>query len=254
MNSPWGPINYRFGGGDLQKDKPAALLVHGSGGTGNAWDPVIDQFQWLSPIAIDLPGHGKSTGATCETADEYAKVLDHIRQELGLDKVVVIGQSLGGMIAQCYAHQFQQSCLAAIIVCSAASFDIPEERLEMVRSNWEAHVAINYPQQVSPRATSTLLETARQLNMARQPDVYLADLIVCRNANSTSWAHEISVPTLLIAGYEDQQIPPRLSEILYELIPNANLTIIGPSGHNIMLEQPLRLVGAIEPFVRQHLA
>jgi 3-oxoadipate enol-lactonase len=252
INSPWGTISYRYPEGGVKPGRPTAFLVHGSGGTAAAWDPVIERFETLMPIAVDLPGHGVSSGPTCGSAETYAEVLDHLRRELGLDRVIVIGQSLGGMIAQCYAYRFHDRCVAAVVVCSGPAFDIPEDRLELVRSDWDAHVALNYPQQVSPRAPAELLETARLLNMARVPEVYLADLIVCRSANSTEWAKKISVPTLLIAGYEDKQLPVKQSEILYDLIPGAELTIIGPSGHNIMLEQPDRLVGAIEPFLRRH--
>jgi pimeloyl-ACP methyl ester carboxylesterase len=252
IQTAWGAISYKAKGPPSEHRGPVGLLVHGAGGNAAAWDPVMDHFEFLFPIAVDLPGHGASTGKTCGSADEYARALDQLRISLGLDQVVVIGQSVGGMVAQYYARNFKEHCQAAVIVCSSPAFGITDEIIQMWATDWDARVELNYPQQVSPRASQDLVEAARKLVYQRKQDIFVADITAFRDSNSIEWAKEISVPTLLIAGYEDYLVPVSHSEILYKLIPDAEMAIIAPSGHDVMLEQPLRLVGVIESFIRKH--
>src|SRR6478735_7407971 len=82
--------------------RTAAILVHGSGGRAEVWQPVMNMFRQLRPIAIDMPGHGESEGELCNSVEEAAAFIDDFRKSLNLDRVIVIGHSLGGAFAQHY--------------------------------------------------------------------------------------------------------------------------------------------------------
>jgi pimeloyl-ACP methyl ester carboxylesterase len=90
-------------GWDSEGDGPALILIHGTGGSRAAWDPVVPL---LAPhrrvFAIDLPGCGSSPGLPAETRPTVPALAEAIARwigELDLGPAHVAGNSLGGGIA-----------------------------------------------------------------------------------------------------------------------------------------------------------
>ena len=86
---------------DIGSGEPAVLLIHGLGAQWRVWLPTIPAIAASRRvIAPDLPGFGISTPADGPVSVEgFADVLDQLCDRLGLGPVVVVGSSLGGLIA-----------------------------------------------------------------------------------------------------------------------------------------------------------
>lgn len=233
------------------EDRQVILFIHGAGGTAEVWRPLLGLFRELHPVAVDMPGHGGSSGPSLGSIDEAADLIDKLREELGQSRIGVFGHSLGGAVAQLYAHRHADRCAAIIVASSGTRFTADPARTARVRSDWRSCVEEFVRGQISPRASEQAREAARAMIEARDPEVFADDLVTCRTWDSRPWLSSIRVPCLVIVGREDPMTPLEKSLEIYEMIPHAQLEVIGPAGHAPFLEQPVRYAAAIDAFVAQ---
>lgn len=106
---------YRIAG-----EGPALLLLHGLACDSTTWLPVIDQLaEHFTVIAPDLLGHGESDAPRADyTLGGYANAMRDLLTVLGIDKVTVVGHSLGGGVAMQFAYQFPERSERVILVSS----------------------------------------------------------------------------------------------------------------------------------------
>ena len=92
---------------DLSRGRKV-ILIHGAGGNGNTWHYQIESLAPKhSPIALDLPGHGRSSGVEgLMSIRDYSEFLAHFMDTLGIDSAVLAGWSMGGAIALAFAARF----------------------------------------------------------------------------------------------------------------------------------------------------
>src|SRR5262245_11612360 len=78
----------------------SGLYVHGTGRNGRVWeDHMAAIAETHTPVAIDLPGHGRSSGRGFRGMADYAHVVMELGRALGWERFVVAGHSLGGGVA-----------------------------------------------------------------------------------------------------------------------------------------------------------
>lgn len=229
--------------------KPAALLVHSIGGNATNWDPVLPLLREVNAVAIDLPGHGKSTAPLLTSAEDCARHLEDMRIALGLDAIFAIGQSMGGAVVQCYARDFPQTCRGIVVAHSAASFDVSPQRLLQIETHWPTAQKEFASRQVSHHAGESLRLQAQALVAQREPVVMVNDLRLCNAFCAQAWAAQVKTPVLVIAGDEDPAYGTSRAGELQSLYPNARVEILARCGHNGVLEQPSAFAAAVDGFV-----
>jgi pimeloyl-ACP methyl ester carboxylesterase len=98
-------------------DGPALLFVHGWCSDHTAFDPQVEHFAGTHRVvAPDLRGHGASDPAATYRVVDFADDVAWIARELELDRPVVVGHSLGGMIAVEAAASFPEVFVAAVVL------------------------------------------------------------------------------------------------------------------------------------------
>jgi pimeloyl-ACP methyl ester carboxylesterase len=99
------------------------LLVHGIGQDSSTWSPVLaDLARDHTIIAPDLLGHGASAKPRADYAvGAYACGLRDLLTVLGVDRVTVVGHSLGGGVAMQFAYQFPERCERLVLVSSGGA-------------------------------------------------------------------------------------------------------------------------------------
>ncbi len=109
--------------GPLDGTKPVLLLVHGIGQDSSTWSPVIANLaRDHVVIAPDLLGHGYSAKPRADYAvGAYACGLRDLLTVLGVDRVTVVGHSLGGGVAMQFAYQFPERCERLVLVSSGGA-------------------------------------------------------------------------------------------------------------------------------------
>jgi 3-oxoadipate enol-lactonase len=204
-------------------DAPALVLLHGLGGQASTWDTVGAEFARSHRVlAIDLRGHGDSDRPGVYSfelmRDDVLGVLD----QLDLDRVNLLGHSMGGTVAYLIAEQEPGRIGRLILEDTPPPF--PMGRMDRER-----------PDGPLPFDWAVVPAIIGQLN---EPDPAWWDRLT-----------DITAPTLVIAGGPASHVPQdKLAEAAARL-PHGTLQVI-PAGHEIHANRPAEFTAAVLEFLQ----
>jgi pimeloyl-ACP methyl ester carboxylesterase len=227
------------------------------------WRPQVDAFGdggWRV-IAPDLRGYGESTVVpgvtTLETfARDIAGLLDH----LGVARFVLGGLSMGGQIVmECY-RLFPRRIRGLLLADTFAAGETPDGtvvRREMaerlLREGMGPYADEVLPKMVAPHNIRTLPSIAEHvLRMMRgtSPEGAAAALLGrAERLDYRSMLPNVTAPTLVVVGRDDDFTPVRDAQLIHDLIPGATLDVIDGAAHMPNLERPAEFNMALERFL-----
>lgn len=229
--------------------RKSVLFVHGAGQDHSIWDLPSRYFlhQDCNVIAVDLPAHGRSGGIPLATVEAIADWLIGVLDAAGLDKAVIVGNSLGSLAAIAAADRNPGRVRAIALLGVTLPMPVNEVLLEAAKNN--RHEAVEMLAQWSfskstlagadPALRDSLLSGARQLLESAGPGVLYADLQACNQYSpGPDKIAALRCPALLILGEGDRLTPARSATRLTELLPHAESVILGGCGHAMLAEQP----------------
>ncbi|MDE5071230.1 MAG: alpha/beta hydrolase [Trichodesmium sp. St16_bin4-tuft] len=112
--------------GDQMQEKPIAFVIHGGPGADHtSYKPTFSPLsQKLQLVYFDHRGQGRSARELKEsyTLENNVEDMEALRQYLGIEKIVLIGNSYGGMVALSYAVRYPESVQSLIVIATAASY------------------------------------------------------------------------------------------------------------------------------------
>lgn len=242
------------------KDDPVVVLINSLGTDFRIWLPLIDEIaeEW-SFLLYDKRGHGLSeTGSTPYSIGDHAQDLIGLLDHLKVKKAVLVGLSVGGLIAQEIWRQ-RPGLIEKIVLCDTAhkigTADGWNQRIAGVTEKGIASLADGVmklwftPDFHAERAD----ELAGYKTMLTRQSVegYAATCAAIRDADFTTVAPTITVPVLTIVGDQDGSTPPDLVRSTAALIPDAQFEIIEGCGHIPCVEQPAALAELIVDFINE---
>lgn len=260
--------------GPQWRSKPVVFLVHGGPGADHtSYRPVFSPLSHkLQLVYFDHRGQGRSARGAKETytLDNNVEDMEALRQHLGLDKIVVLGTSYGGMVALSYAIRYPQHVSHLIIIATAADSRFLTRAQEiLVERGTEEQKAIaqrlwngtfeneeqlrEFFQIMAPMYSFTYDPNSSQ--EASEQTILSADAInvafggFLRSYTVLNQLHKITSPTLVIGGRHDWICQPEFSEEIARKIPNSDLRIFENSGHLIRADEPEALRDAIAGFL-----
>lgn len=226
------------------------LFIHGAGDTHLLWNGQLAAFAEIAhTFALDLPGHGRSTGAPLTTIPGYALAVREFLDALKLEQVIVVGSSMGGAIAQTFALDFPKRVSGLVLVGTGAKLRVAPQFLEGIRNAYDPTIRLLVQNYYAPDAPTVLLEKSIRQLLASGQAVTLADYTACNAFDLRDRIGTISAPTLVICGRDDKMTPPAYSEYLAKNIPHARLVRIEHAGHMVMLEQPTQFNTALRDWL-----
>lgn len=228
---------------------PAVILIHGAGGNHMLWPAPFHRLARRAVYALDLPGHGRSSGPGRQQVEEYAADLVAFIDALAVERAVLVGHSLGGAIAQVAALAAPQRVAALVLVATGARLRVAPAIIEGLANNPEQTVATIMQWAWGPSALPEMIEQGRQTMLKTGVDVLLGDFLACDRFDLRQQLGQVSAPTLVLTGSEDRMTPPRLGQSLAEGIPGARFQLIEGAGHMLMLERPAETAQAVEAFL-----
>lgn len=241
------------------------LLVHGYPLNRQMWQPQIDELKsYARLLAPDLRGHGDSQVVPEPYsmdlfADDLAAFLDALHVE---EPIVLCGLSMGGYIAFAFFRKCAHRLRALILVATRSIPDSPEARQGreaaalLARQRGIAVIAEGMaPRLLSPqtlKAKPELMERVRKIMLHNSLEGVLGDLAGLKErSDSTPTLAQINLPTLVIAGADDQLIPLEETEAMHRAIAQSQMIVIPDAGHLPNLEQPQIFNAAVRDFLIQ---
>ena len=255
---------------------PALLLLHGLGCDHTTWLPVITQLaKRYTVIAPDLLGHGASDKPRADySVGGYANGMRDLLTVLNIDKVTVVGHSLGGGVAMQFGYQFPERTERIILVApgglgpevtpliravSLPGFNpvmglltLPVVRhvgmagmRALARTGMTAthdldEVAEIYDSFKDPRARKAISHVVRAVVDTRGQLVTMVDRAYLTQA----------MPMLVVWGEQDMVIPVKHARTAAAVAPGAIVEVLGNSGHFPHKDHPERFVKIVNDFIR----
>lgn len=263
-----GTLAYREAAGAAE-DADALVLLHGIGSGAASWAAQFDALgARFRVLAWDAPGYGASTPPwqPSPQAAEYVEALTAWLDALNLERVHLVGHSLGALIAGAFARQHGARLLSLQLLApangyGAASAELREEKLASRLALLDAHGAQGLAQRRSDNLTSVhaSLEARAWVrwNMARiVPDGYRQASHLLANGDLAGELRRVrqAAPTLplrVAVGSLDAVTPPRACAAVAEAA-GVPLETLGGLGHACYVEDPSRLSDFISAFIEHH--
>ncbi|MEM7541589.1 MAG: alpha/beta hydrolase [Pseudomonadota bacterium] len=229
------------------------IYIHGTGCTGQVFSRHLNVISKdHEVVALDLPGHGDSTGKGYRGVGDYAFFAAQLVEQLGWPQCVVAGHSLGGGIALAVALYFPQLVKALMMIDSGA-------RLRVAPATIAASKRLAAGE-VKPKALNRLgfadstseevVRATQALNANCSADTTYRDWIADDTCDFMSRVAAIEVPTLAICGREDPLTPLKYHEFMRDNMPNCCLEVIDGAGHWPFVEQPAHFDTAVSRFLQ----
>ena len=231
---------YRYIDEGPSTDQPAVVLLHGMLGAYTNWEATIRelaarQYRVIVPILpiYDLPLYETTVTGLVEHVHGFIDAM-------GLEGVVLVGNSLGGHIALLYSIQHPEDVVAQVLCGASGIYEVEMGTSVFRRRDREElreRAAFTF---YDPRfATNELVDEIYEIVNDRSRALRL--IRMARAVQAESVADDlggISAKTLLVWGREDRITPPDVAEVLHSGIPDARLEFIDACGHAPMMEQP----------------
>lgn len=234
------------------------VFINSLGSDLRIWDGLIPAFveQWPL-IRYDKRGHGLSDCPPGPyTLRDHTEDLAGLLAQVQAPPAILIGVSVGGMIALDFAHHYPEHVQALVLCDTGAKIGTAAywtERSSAVRQDGLAPLA---PLILARWFSSTFAASAPtayrgyQNMLTRTPaEGYAATCDALRDADLRAAIPTITIPALVLCGDEDLATPPTLGRELAAALPHARFALIPKAGHIPSIEQPQALATAIQHFL-----
>jgi pimeloyl-ACP methyl ester carboxylesterase len=252
----------------VQSDTIAIILIHGTGSslhTFDAWTETLKQKRRV--IRMDIPAFGL-TGPFPDkdySIAHYVAFLDNFLKEIGVNKFVIVGNSLGGQIAWNYTLEHSQKVERLILIDAAgyplnsksvpiafklARTPILNKVLTVLTPKFMAKASVENVYSDKSLVTEELVDRYFLLTLRAGNRQALTDRMTGKEDLSTiPKIKSIYQPTLILWGEDDLLIPVSNAEQFHEDLPNDTLVILKNSGHVPMEESPGKSLNPVLDFI-----
>lgn len=238
------------------------VLLHGIGSGAASWVQQLDVLgETRRVLAWDTPGYGASTPVEADSpvASDYATVLKEWLDALGIERCVLVGHSLGAIIAGAFAVANPQSVAGLLLLSPAGGYGAsPAQVRETKRDQRLAMIKELGPQGLAEKRSANMVsanasDEARawvRWNMSRViPHGYAQATHLLANADLASDLARYTGRVNVAVGAEDTITPPEACERL-ALAAGTKLQIVPCAGHAGYIEAPAAYTAIIDTFCR----
>jgi len=243
------------------------IFLHGIGGGAKSFAPQIASFAsaGYQPVALDLQGYGTRAPIDAMSFDVLAADVESAIAQSTLEKPVLVGHSMGGMVVQTLLRRRPDAYAAAVLSCTSPAFGSPAgdfqkkfvaERLapldagkSMADLATGAVAGIMGPY-ADPAGRALFIEQYGQV----PEETYRAAVHCLVTFDERANLAAIKVPVLCLGAEHDRQAPAAMVQKMASKIPNAQYVYFDGLGHMPNLEAPASFDTAILKFLHTALA
>ena len=234
---------------------PVVVMIHGLGGSLSVWDGVAARLPRHRLLRMDLRGHGQSDVPAAPYAmgtliRDVERLIDHF----ALKETVLLGVSLGGLIAQGLAVKRMDLVRGLVLSNTAARIG--------TAAQWQARIATVRDHGLAALTDATMerwmgrtwrdnpaMPVMRQDFLNTDPQGWMGGAAAIAGTDFYETTATLRLPTLAIAGANDGSTPPDLVRETAELIPGARFQLIRGAGHLPMVEKPADYAAILSTFL-----
>jgi len=253
-------VHAATGGCSPDRNKQGIILIHGAGMDRTAWQLQTRNLahNGFSAYAIDLPGHGRSEGPPLKTIPEMAEWIGRYMLSLETEPMIVMGHSMGALIALEVAAQFSKLTNKLILIGVADSMPVHPDLLDAANRNLPlapeliVFWGLCTPMQVGGHLQPGYWIKGASQNLLRisRSGVLGIDLTACNNyQNGLEAAKQVSSPVKIILGADDKMTPTKKGIFLSQSLKNVAVDVIPECGHMIMIERPEHVYHSLKRFI-----
>lgn len=254
------------GGKALEASKPTVVFVHGVLNDHSVWTLQTRYFAhhgW-NVLAPDLPGHCRSAGEPLRTVAEMAQFLIALLDAAAVTRATLVGHSLGSLVVLEAAARAPERVSHLVLIATAfpmkvspgllaASADETMKAIDMVTAF--SHSTLAPPPSALGPGTwlygSSRALMRRVLASNREVNLFYRGFAACDGYTGAAAAIEtLGCPVLFILARKDAMTPPRMARPLQERARDGR-TVMLDGGHQIMLEAPDGVLGALKAFLER---
>ncbi|WP_407925090.1 alpha/beta fold hydrolase [Amycolatopsis pittospori] len=255
---------------------PAVLFVHGIGDDSSTWLDVLAAMSGeFTVIAPDLLGHGESAKPRADySVAAYACGMRDLLSVLGIDKVSVVGHSLGGGVAMQFAYQFPERCERLVLVGSGGIGPGVHPLLRLAAApgaGFLLPVVGSPPVRLGLRAFRGLVRHVGGFGLGDDLDYVLGKYVRLVEATTrqaflrtlrsvVDWRGQVvnlldrcyltaGIPTMLVWGTEDHVVPSEHAAVAHSAMPGSRLVVFEGAGHFPYLSDPARFLAVLREFL-----
>jgi pimeloyl-ACP methyl ester carboxylesterase len=230
---------------------PPLLLTHGYSSTSAMWQGQIEALSGAHTLVLwDMRGHGQSDypadpAAYSEalTVADMAALLD----EVGADRAIVGGLSLGGYMSLAFHRAHPQRVRALLIIDTGPGF-----KKDDARDAWNRR-AHDTGERFEREGLAVLKSLSRERSSVSHRDasglaLAARGLLAQRDARVIESLPDIKVPSLVVVGADDAPFLAA-SDYMAAKIPGAKKVVIPAAGHAVNIDQPQAFINAVLPFL-----
>ncbi|MEU4519707.1 alpha/beta hydrolase [Amycolatopsis sp. NPDC024027] len=253
---------------------PALLFLHGIGDDSSTWLELLASLSAdFTVIAPDLLGHGSSAKPRADySVAAYACGMRDLLTTLDIDRVTVVGHSLGGGVAMQFAYQFPERCERLVLVGSGG---VGAGVHPLLRLAAAPGAGLVLPLLGTPPAVAALRGFAGLLRLFDDADL---DYVLTRYArlvepgtrsaflrtlrSVVDWRGQVvnmldrcylteGIPTLLVWGTEDRVVPSGHALRAHRAMPGSRLVLFEGAGHFPHRSDPERFLEILREFLAE---
>lgn len=229
--------------------KQSMILLHGLFGGLSNWDGVVTHF--ASRYNIHIPPLPIYDHHFQDNLEYLVHFLERYIDEAKLEKVILVGNSLGGHVAILYTHRHPEKVDKLVLTGSSGLYENTSMGSYPRRGNY-AYIKERVAYTFYDPAVATEELVREVYNTTTNASKCLSIVRMAKSAQRNyvaSLLPEIATPVLLIWGEEDKIAPPAVAEEFYQLLPNATLKMLPACGHAPMMELPKEFNVLLEEYL-----
>jgi pimeloyl-ACP methyl ester carboxylesterase len=239
---------------------PTVVFVHGAANDHSVWalQSRYVAHHGRNVLAVDLPGHGRSAGVALASVEAIARWIVTLLDTLHIDRVALVGHSLGALAALHVAGCHAQRVSSLALLGPAVPMPVSDALLDAARDDeaqayamitaWSFAPAHQFGGNRQPGVWMT--GNALRLMQRSSPGVLRVDLVACNSyADGIDAAEGVRCPTLLVVGACDLMAPPRSAQRLVATLKTPCVVTLPGCGHSLMAEAPDAVLDALRGVV-----
>jgi len=235
-----------------EEGERGVVFVHGAGQSSLTFLRVLTLLakDGLRPLALDLPGHGKSAGPAPASVEESREALRTFVTAMSLDRPILVGHSMGAAVVLDYALAYPGDASGLVLAAGAPSFAGQGAVVRMLDEKPGAFQR-DFAARAFARSLSAgdALAATKEL-LAAPPEVVRKDFAACDRFNVRHRLGDVITPALVVAGKDDRVVAAPDAKVLATELRDARLVELA-GGHMLPHEQPAAFASAIVTFAAE---